>query len=173
MKPSVCCQRLSALTEGRSPFSKIIAFGYSDGATSGVVQCGICSAAYTFEMLALDVDGKYDRQAWDRGEEIRIFSLAALPAQAFARLVEPLARLEAPRWPVWVPSRDPSKAQLLAAIDQEVNAIIHAASHPRVVVAASDLLKSISVAREVTAEQLTSVQDWFAFLGLIRHADPE
>jgi len=45
-------------------------------------ECG-CSAAYTFEMLALDGDGKYDSQAWDRGEEMRIFSLAALPLTVF------------------------------------------------------------------------------------------
>jgi len=173
MQESVCCRSVSALTGAQSPFSKLIAFGYSDGATSGVVLCGSCSAAYAFEMLALDVDGKYDPAAWDRGEEMRIFSLAALPTQAFARLVEALSDLEAPRWPVWVPAHDPSKGPLLATVDQEVDAVVGAASTPQLVVAASDLLKRILVARQVTAEQFTSIQDWFSFLGLVRQADPE
>jgi hypothetical protein len=173
MDQVVCCQHVSFLTGARSPFSKMIVFGYYDGATSGVVLCGGCSAAYTFEMLALDGDGKYDRQAWDRGEEMRIFSLAALPSQSFARLVDTLTRIEAPKWPVWVPSRASSQEQLLQVVDKEVNAIVSAASHPGLVVASSALLKKIAVAHEVTTEQINTVQDWFSFLGLVRQADPE
>ena len=74
---------------------------------------------------------------------------------------------------MWMPSRDSSQEQLLQVVDKEVNAIVSAASHPSLVVAASDLLKKIAVAREVTTEQINTVQNWFSFLGLVQRADPE
>ena len=104
---------------------------------------------------------------------MRIFILAALPSQSFARLVDTLARIEAPKWPVWMPSRASSQGQLLQIVNKEVNVIVSAASHPSLVVASSALLEKISVAREVTTEQINTVQDGFSFLGLVKQADPE
>src|SRR2546430_705384 len=97
---TLCCRYLPSFHRKTSPFSKIIALGWFDGPTSGVIQCGQCSASYKFNTVARDFSGNFDQAAWDQGEEIRILTLAPLPMQGFERLVNVLLQEKVPNWPV-------------------------------------------------------------------------
>jgi hypothetical protein len=63
-----------------SPFKKVIALGYYDGATSGLAQCGNCAMAYRFELIA-----------WDLSQENRAYSLAEIDSQVFDSIVHTLS----------------------------------------------------------------------------------
>src|SRR6266487_451287 len=90
----------SALHEGtdyRSPFTKVLALGYYDGPTNGVLQCGDGGQVYKFDLI----EGPFSTEEglWD----MRVFALAPLPGSALARLAEGYSSFWAPRWPLWVP----------------------------------------------------------------------
>lgn len=136
-----------------SPFTKVLALGYYDGPTEGLVQEGSSDRVYQFHMLAWD----------DESQDLRIFALAPLPSSTLAQLTEAYAPYEEPRWPVWVPSwhaeMEPVTQQLLAQ-----------AGPPEWVLASQDLLAEILAAKAVTPELVARVTDWASFLGLGRQA---
>jgi hypothetical protein len=148
-----------------SPFAKIVAFGYEDGPSIGIVRCVDCSEAYRFEMLATDVDGLYDQAAWDRGEELRIFALVPLSEGAFDRIVTLLSSVEEPIWPVWLPGVSRRSPELDRHIEADVSEILGTAGHPRLIVATADLLKPFVAIRDYPAEDGQAPLDWFAVLG--------
>src|SRR5262245_37097605 len=82
---------------------RVISLAYEDGPTSGAAESADSSTSYRFELLAIDVDGVYDHDAWDRGEELRVYSLTKLAEGSFGRIVAVLSQFEQPTWPVWVP----------------------------------------------------------------------
>ena len=69
-----------------SPVLKILALGYYDGPTDGLLQCEN-GLVYRFEILAWDSEA----------QDVRVFSLAPMPPTAFDRLAELFARREKPR----------------------------------------------------------------------------
>jgi len=152
----VCCRELPAFPEAKSPFSKLIALGWYDGPTSGVLECDICSTAYRFEMLDQDPD-------WDEGLDIRIFSLSPLPTGAFAELVEVCEEFfGSPDWPIWVLIWDFGSEAEKNQAAQKIHQIQNRAMNPQLIVATRSLSKELIAARRV---------DWFALLGLSRRAD--
>jgi hypothetical protein len=80
---SVCCQQLLTKSAMRSPFGRIISLGFYDGTTSGVAQCSHCSRFYKYELVA-----------WDSSQDLRIYSLAALPQESFEALLKLLSGVE-------------------------------------------------------------------------------
>jgi hypothetical protein len=154
-RSKLCGQDLSSLVGAESPFSQVVFVGYDDGPTSGAAQCRSGAGAYRFEMLDMDAAGKYDRDAWDQGREIRIFSLAPLPAPAFERLAGAL-------------SQEQAQARMAqdAAYFDEVRFILDAASPPELVIATHGISTPVIAAREVSATEIATTQDWFAFLAL-------
>ena len=165
-----CCQNPAALTNAHSPFSKILALGFYDGPTSGVLQCATCSSVYKFDMLD-----------WDDDHRVRIFRLAALPGDSLTECVKALEQPEAPHWPVWVPSRWnlPSEESRELA-DRKVQRILDRAQPAELIIAWAGYGERILAARTVPAADLANVpdwfsrtdpaegRDWFALLGLIR-----
>ena len=92
----VCCSKLATFPGAKSPFSKLVALGYYDGPTAGVLQCEVCGTAYRFEMLDIDPD-------WDEGLDVRIFILSQLYPGVFEALIEICENFFGiPDWPVWV-----------------------------------------------------------------------
>lgn len=147
-----CCQNSEILTNAQSPFSKIVALGFYDGPTSGVLQCGTCSATYRFDMLDWDVD-----------HEVRIFRLARLPEDSLVRCVNVLAQSRQPQWPVWVPSRwDLPSDEARQEADRELQRILQSAEPAELVVAWAGYGEKILAARKVPAAELADVADWFA-----------
>ena len=147
----LCSKEVSSLKEQDSPFSEIIFLGYDDGPTSGVAQCKLSSATYRFEMVAKDATGKYDRQSWDRGEEIRIFTLATLPAESYQQFASVL-------------SQPTSRNRVAEDEDyfKEVYSILETANPPYMAIATHGINKAILAAREISSGD---IQDWFSFLG--------
>jgi hypothetical protein len=140
------------LPEGRnypSPVTHVLALGYYDGPTEGLMRCGAEGPTFVFRILAWEADT----------QDLRIFSLAPLPAAAWAQLVEAYSLLEKPRWPVWVPS-------WYEEMKQPVETALRQASPPESVIATDDLLGEILAAKAVTPKNLTEVADWGSFLGL-------
>jgi hypothetical protein len=145
-------------------FAKVIAVGYEDGPTAGAVQSIDGTTAYRFKLLATDIDGVYDLDAWDRGEELHVFSLTMLPSGSFERIVAALSQIEEPTWPVWVPGmRHPSHAidELMA---REVEPLLDEAVGESYVVATASLIGPPSAVDHLV--DLEQPQDWFARLGL-------
>ena len=156
MSQSTLCGRdLSLLVGPDSPFSRVEYIDYDDGPTSGAVQCRSRLETYRFELLDRDSEGKYDRQAWDQGQEIRIFALSVLPLPSFLRLVDILGRPE-------------SRKRMAedATYFDEVHSILGAADRRELVIATHGIRTPIIAARGVIDADIASVQDWFGFLGL-------
>lgn len=151
-QPLICCQQPQTLTHGKSPFSKIIALGFYDGPTSGILQCDTCLNNYKFEMID-----------WDDNQEVRIFRLASLPEDSLVRCVKALAEIEPPRWPVWVPffRKQPSEEARTAA-DREIDHILKAAQPAEMLVAWEGYGEKILAATKVPASELNQVPDWFS-----------
>lgn len=151
----LCGRPLPSPGGSAPPFDEIVFVGYEDGPTSGAARCRSGTDCYRFELLARDTDGTYDHGAWDRGEEIRIFSLAELPAENYHRLAEVLADEE---------TRE-------RIVDDEgafgqVAEILEGSAEPRLVVANHGIATPVTAAREVSPGTLAEVTDWFAFLAI-------
>jgi hypothetical protein len=141
------------LREGRnypSPFQKVLALGYYDGPTEGLLQC-VSGSVYRFHLLA-----------WDEAtQDLRVFGLAALPSAAFTQLVALYAPTQPPRWPTWVPSWQEGFAE-------PTEAILAQAGPVEWVLAVEDLYGPILSARAVLPEEVAGITDWGAFLGVAR-----
>jgi hypothetical protein len=147
--------------EREREFSRIIALGWYDGPTEGVAQCGTCGASYRFQMVDEDSD-------WAEGEDVRIFKLAPLPADAVDRIVSALREHEEPRWPMWVPSwrfDSPAAAQVA---DGAVSAVLAQAGRPERLIASSDGLRTVLASTPLGTDEMDSAADWFGLLGLRR-----
>lgn len=134
---------------GSSPFGKVVFLGFDDGPTSGAVKCYSTPAAYRFEMLERDLDGKVDWERWDRGEEIRIFSLAPMEIEAFNRFSVAFLEYESRR----------------AVGESDITDIFDEPCVPEFVIASTGINTAIIAVRPVSEVEIKSVTDWFSFLG--------
>lgn len=82
--------------DDQSPVSRIIALGWYDGPTEGILQIGATGANYRFQMI--DEDGR-----GAAGLDPRVFRLYALPPDAFDSIIAAIDSPQEPRWPVWAP----------------------------------------------------------------------
>lgn len=144
-----CCRLITGnVRDVRSPFSRLIAVGYYDGPTDGVVECGWCKATYWFEKLD-----------WDDWQNVRVFSIAPVVCDGLDDLAN-ISGAAAPRWPSWA---------LVGAIKPEFSAKLEAlrqsATERAFVVATRDLLVRLDVWRPFG---LGAHGDWFTELALDR-----
>lgn len=165
MTSQLCGIKVTGEFAANSPFSDVVAFGYDDGPTTGIVRCAGCADAYRFDVLAIDVDGIYDNASWDRGEELRIYSLSPLPAGTFDDIVALLSTVEPPRWPLWIPGIRAPSPDLDRLVETNVNPILAVANRPRLLVAAGGLLQPIVAIRDDPGNYERTEADWFALLG--------
>lgn len=130
-----CCQHLLRDSRANSPFGRIVSLGFYDGTTSGVARCSHCSKSYRYELIA-----------WDSGQDLRVYSLSALPQGSFDALVGLLSSSTSPRWPLWSPvlQSDPAAK---GAIDAE----LAKAEPPSCAIASLQLDKEILATKELTA----------------------
>jgi hypothetical protein len=150
-----------------SPVTRVLALGYYDGPTNGVLQCGDGGSVYKFDLI----EGPFSIEdgLWD----MRVFVAAPLPGGVLAQLAEAYSRFWAPRWPVWVPMwhfADPAEEQAMNRLTDEV---LRQAGSVEWAIATTDLLTTIRAARAVTAEDLARVSDWLAFLRVQNEATPK
>jgi hypothetical protein len=150
-----CCRGLPGSGRVKSPFARVIALGYYDGPTSGLVQCAECERAYRFDLLG-----------WDEGQDVRIYGLAPLPATSFDRLVDALSRYQAPGWPVWVPLWQFPSGSDREALDGLTRQIIDAAAPTEFAIATEDIAGAILGGKAVTPEDVARIKGWFSFLDI-------
>jgi len=165
--PLPICPGLREGNNYPSPVTRVLALGYYDGPTNGVLQCGDGGPVCKFNLI----EGPFSTEdgLWD----MRVFAVAPLPGSALALLTEGYSRFWAPLWPVWVPIwyfSDPADEQ---AMNQLTDEVLSQAGPVEWVIATTDLLTTVRAARSVTAEDLVQVSDWLAFLGVPNEATPE
>lgn len=130
-----------------SPVQKILAFGYYDGPTDGVLQCGN-TQVFRFDLLAWE----------EETQDVRGFMLSPLAMEAWERLVALCSNYETPRWPLWLCWRE--------ELRQPIGEILRQAGDVEWVVATEDLLGEILRVKAIGPEELVRVTDWGAFLEL-------
>jgi hypothetical protein len=150
---SACCAHLVGSGEQASPFAKVIALGYYDGPTAGIVQCHSCATAYKFDLLM-----------WDEDQDRRIFTLTELPIHAWSSIVNILSPYTSPTWPIWVPLWQFPTEEETTMVNKQIENILQQAKPPVCIIVCSNLLETITRAKYVTAPDLATVTDWFAFL---------
>ena len=108
-------------------FSRVVGLGYYDGVTEGVAESADHTICYHFQLL----DELPDR---DSGDDIRVFSLAALPSGSLDSLLQVCPGTEHATSPVWVPiwRFDSTAAQETA--EREVQRILDRAAPPEAVI---------------------------------------
>jgi hypothetical protein len=132
-RKSRCCRDLNRLSKGPSPFDRVIALGWYDGPTEGLVRCGDCARVYRFDLL--------DSVDEDRG--IRLYSLAPVPADTMDRLVDVLAPFMTPSWPMWAPLwKFPTEDDRIA-VERAVDELMAKAAAPEFVIETAGLLDEI------------------------------
>ncbi len=137
-----------------SPFSQLLALGWCDGPTNGLVRSD--ERVWKFDQV--------DEIHNPDGLDLRVFTLAALPIGAWEGLVRVLGQYQTPNGPVWVLAWQFPSAADTAAVNAAVNEILQGAEPVEWVVAAEDLLAEIRAAKQVTAAELAGTMDWPAFL---------
>jgi hypothetical protein len=145
-----CCQRPETLTNSPSPFTRIVALGFYDGPTFGVLRCNACQSDYKFDMLA-----------WDETHEVRVFRLGALPSGTLEQCVQVLGTVSPPQWPVWVPM--PLSLEHTDDSPGGDLVTILARSQPAgLIVAWQGYGATILAGRRVAPQELQSARDWFS-----------
>lgn len=145
-----CCRRLVGILRGvPSPFSRLVATGYYDGPTAGVVECDACKTVYSFHKLD-----------WDDQQDVRVFSLSPIVGARLDDLVRAPGASQ-PKWPAWVLFAVGGTADLAAHVDE----LRGSASPEEFIVATEDLLRRLEVWRPVG---LGTHEDWFRELELTR-----
>ncbi len=146
-----CCRHPDTLPNATSPFTRIVALGYYDGPTDGLMQCATCSAICKFDMLD-----------WDDDHRVRIFRLSELPANALAEFLQIAEPNESPRWPIWAPSWQWPSEQARTDADRKVQQILDQAEAGELVVAFDLRDNQVLAARRFAGQDLAVAPDWFS-----------
>lgn len=134
----MCCLDSYKKGDSKSPFTKIIIFGYYDGSTAGIAQCKNCATSYRFEMIA-----------WDEYQDVRIYILLPLEANDYIHIEQLLSSLELPKWPVWFPNLNLLTKEKLEMVFLEIDQLLEKVKPPFYIIASPDLsniILSISTA---------------------------
>jgi hypothetical protein len=145
-----------------SKITKVLAHGWYDGPTDGVLECGTDGRVYRFTLL------DEVRQWPTEAEDVRVFSLAPLPPTALRQLTEAYGRYFKPHWPAWVPVWSFPTAADREALERMTDQVLAQAGPAEWVIATSDLLGEPLAVRAAMPEEIAQVTDWPSYLGLTR-----
>lgn len=112
-----------------SPVSRVIVFGYYDGATDGVMELAD-GLVYRFDLA----DETHNPEGCDE----RQFDLRPLPPGSLDRLAAIIGEHITPAWPVWAPIWNFSTDVLKVEVERRVDAILDLASEPQWRITTSD-----------------------------------
>jgi hypothetical protein len=151
----------SVLHEGtnyRSPFTKVLALGYYDGPTNGLLQAGDEGPVYKFDVLD---------ELWNpEDQDLRVFSLAPVPSNSLTELTSLYSQFLVPHWPLWVPLWDFPTKEIQQEMERVTEEALGRAGLIGWVIASTDLLGTVHAARAVSPEEFARITDWFSFLGI-------
>ena|SRR5215467_3760964 len=151
----------SVLHEGknyRSPFTKVLALGYYDGPTNGLLQSGEAGPVYKFDVV--------DDLWISNGEDVRVFTLAPVPSNSLTELTNLYSQFLVPHWPFWVPPWSFPTKEIQQRMERATDDVLGRAGPVEWALAATDLLGTIHAARAVGPEEFSQITDWYSFLGI-------
>ena len=99
-----------------SPIDKVVALGYHDGPTEGLLQVGDCGPVYRFQTL--------DEVSDPDDLDLRVYGLYPLPNDSLSKLTEVLAPYHQPHWPIWWPIWQFPSDEIRQSVDKQVQAIL-------------------------------------------------
>src|SRR5262249_43115712 len=155
-------QRLSesALHEGTnypSPFTKVLALGYYDGPTNGLLQSGEDGSVYKFDVV--------DDLLISNGEDCGVFTLAPVPSTSLSELTNVYSQFLVPHWPLWTPLWSFPTKEIQQSMDRVTDEVLDRAGPVAWVLATTaDLLGEILAARRVGPDALPHVPHSLSFL---------
>lgn len=151
-----CCSEIQKSGAGESPFRDIIGLGYYDGILSGLARCEGCAREFRFENLDEDLGG-----------EVRIVSLATLPAGSMQDWIREVWHPRPVPKGIWVADWSWPSPEIAAAKTAASDLICNRAEHPRWVVA-WELASPMQVLRWLEFPEQHAPRDWFEFCRLTR-----
>lgn len=119
-----------------SPVSRVLALGFYDGPTEGILQLRDSGEVFRFQMLD-------SRTAEGSEEEIRVFGLHPLPGDSLDRIAGLLGPFQPPRWPVWCPVWKFPSEEVKGAIDREIETILEQMGPLTWVIAADPIFRTV------------------------------
>jgi hypothetical protein len=126
-----------------SPITRILALGYYDGPTEGVLQVGDQGRIYRFTLIEEFPGGG------EEGTDLRLFGLSPLPPGALGELTTILSPYAEPKWPVWVPLwRFPSDS-IRREVEERIDRVLALAGPVQWQVTASDLMGTLRTVKEL------------------------
>lgn len=150
----MCCLELYKKGGFKSPFTKIIIFGYYDGPTAGIAYCNNCAIFYRFEMIG-----------WDDYQAVRIYMLLPLESNDYIYIEQLLSSLELPKWPVWFPNLNLPTKEKLERVFLKIDQLLEKVKSPFYVIASPDLSNIIfSISTANGREKI--LQEWQKSLSL-------
>ncbi|MGH7600340.1 MAG: hypothetical protein ACREOI_28635 [bacterium] len=141
---SLCCQKLTALCPGPSPFKEKIVLKWQDIPLEGMVQCEECSREYYFRDLAEDDDSG-----------LFVYGLFDLPVGTLERV----KRLLPPKYPIW----EFDSVSAKQAADKAIQKLRDEAQELAWVFATRDFKEILACRSGVEMENGEAV-DWVRFL---------
>jgi hypothetical protein len=158
--PKPCGQMLGIAPQVMAPFDEIIALGYYDGPTDGILHCRGCNQEFYFEML----DSRFDLPEED---ETRIFSLSPIAEGTLAKFTAAMSKYQQPSWPFWRPTWSFPSEQERDEMNALVDRVMDRKGSVEWVVASSSWLSGeILAARPVSIDEFDQENHWFSFLGV-------
>lgn len=120
-----------------SPVSRVIAFGYYDGATDGVMELS-GGLVYRFDWADESSEADLERR----------YTLRPLPVGSFERLAAVVGEHIEPHWPAWVPVWKFPTDEVRQDVERRVDAILDQAAEPTWQLTTSDTVRFGSVVAE-------------------------
>jgi hypothetical protein len=143
-----------------SPFTKILALGWNDGPTDGLLECHPDDRVFRFDLLE-------EVRCWGKEEEdLRVFTLGPLPPDSLRQLAEAYTCFSSPHWPLWSPVWKFPTAADREAMERLTDQVLSKAGPTEWLIASTDLLRTILAARRVSSSQIGRGLDWATLLGL-------
>ena len=133
---------------------EIIALGYMDGPTSGVLRLKN-GYSFVFNVVAFDFD-----------RELRVLTLGSLSDDDYDLMIQTLRRAFGdPHWPTWVPLWRFDDVGQRRELESIVNRIIESAIPIAAAVCDDTIMRCVSF-RSADINELSRAQEWFEFMGI-------
>jgi hypothetical protein len=121
-----------------SPVTRLLLFGFYDGATDGVMQLGEGGPEYHFDWTDENLAGDINRR----------YRLRPLPAGSLDQLAAVVGEHIKPNWPVWLPQWQFPTVEIRAEVDARIDAVLRQAQEPTWHITTEDLISFRSVVAE-------------------------
>lgn len=129
----------------------LIATGYFDGETEGLLRCGFCDQTFQFQLLD-----------WDENQDQRIFSLARISLSAYEEAVKELTSIYGPQsQPYWVPNNPALTDAAREAVSAKLATILLDASKPEAVLLTENIEREIMALVVVQPGEPLDGGDWW------------